>query len=157
MLRSARSARLEAWIPASLAEPVIGPAKGRTRWLGRRKITRNRLSPRAQAREEFRSGPAVGGQPELDLAITDGHAALEAEHAIHPADIITALFQELLQLARFLEADFRDALSALVHGRGAVEAGRVIGGGQGIVERLIPFQIGLEIVVGQEGRTEPAH
>ena len=34
MLRSARSARLEAWIPSSLAEPVIGPAEGRNRWLG---------------------------------------------------------------------------------------------------------------------------
>jgi hypothetical protein len=24
------------WIPGSLAEPVIGPAEGRTRWLGPR-------------------------------------------------------------------------------------------------------------------------
>ena len=32
------------WDPGSLAEPVIGPAEGRTRWLGPRNDAKNRES-----------------------------------------------------------------------------------------------------------------
>src|SRR5260370_15326143 len=79
------------------------------------------LPPRAQPGEQLGCRPPVGRQTELDLAVADGNAALEAEHAIDTADVIAALFQKLLQLAGLFEGDFRDVRAASVHGRRAVE------------------------------------
>src|SRR5262245_65508134 len=110
----------------------------------------------AQPCEQLRCRPSIGRQTELDLRVADGDAALEAEHAVDAADVVAALFQKLLQFAGFLEADFRNVRAAAVHGRSAVEARGIVGGRQGIVERLVPLQIGLEIVVGEEGGPEPS-
>src|SRR6516162_10313519 len=114
------------------------------------------LSPGAQPREELRCRPAIGRQAELELRVADGDATLEAEHPVDAADVVTALFQKLLQLARFLEGDFWNVRAAAVHGWRAVEARGVVDRRQRIVERLVPLQIGLEIVVGEEGGPEPS-
>src|SRR5215469_11063110 len=114
------------------------------------------LSPGAQPREQLCCRPAIGRQTELELRVADSDATLEAEHAVDAADVVAALFQKLLQLARFLEGDFWNVRGAAVHGRRAVEARGVVGRRQRIVERLVPLQIGLEIVVGEEGGPEPS-
>src|SRR5262249_19730573 len=62
----------------------------------------------AQPCEQLCCRPAIGRQAELDLCVADGGATLEAEHAVDAADVVAALFQKLLQLARFLEGDFRN-------------------------------------------------
>src|SRR5215813_11984883 len=114
------------------------------------------LSPVAQPCEQLRRRPSIGREAELDLRVADGDAALEAEHAVDATDVVAALFQKLLQFAGFLERDFRNVRAAPVHGRRAVEARRIVGCRQRIVERLVPLQIGLEIVVGEEGGSEPS-
>src|SRR5260370_36636073 len=99
-------------------------------------MTTRNLSTGAQTREQLRCRPAIGRQAELDLRVADGDATLEAEHAVNAADVVAALFQKLLRLARFLDADFRNVRAAPVHGRPAVEAPGDVAGRQGIVSRL---------------------
>src|SRR6516165_1034693 len=84
------------------------------------------LSPGSQPREQLRCRPAIGRQAELELRVADGDATLEAEHAVDATDVVAALFQKLLQLARFLESDFWDVRATAVHGRRAVEARGIV-------------------------------
>src|SRR5206468_1329395 len=83
-------------------------------------------SSRAQARQQLGGGPAVGRHAEFDLHVSDRYPALQAKHAIHPADVVAALFQNLLQLACLLESDFWNRSASLRHWRRAVEPGGVI-------------------------------
>src|SRR5260370_18318007 len=108
-------------------------------------LTKEGLPPRAQPGEQLGCRPPVGRQTELDLAVADGNAALEAEHAIDTADVIAALFQKLLQLAGLFEGDFRDVRAPSVHGRPAVETRRVIASRPRILHRLSPFHIPLKL------------
>src|SRR5262249_53983812 len=152
-----RSLRLDAWLRRNVAasrdrKGFLGPLFNTASYPP---TTRN-LSPGAQPREQLRGRPAIGRQAELELRVADGDATLEAEHAVDAADVVAALFQKLLQLARFLEGEFRNVRAAPVHGRRAVEARGVVGRHQRIVERLVPLQIGLEVVVGEESRPEPS-
>src|SRR5215207_3857031 len=70
-------------------------------------------SPSApQPLEQLRCWPGIRRQPEFHLHVAHRTAALQAKHAVDPTDIVAASLQQLLQLARLLEADLRNVRTA---------------------------------------------
>ena len=114
-------------------------------------------APGAEMIQQFSRGISVGRQAELDLHGADGIAGRGADHAIDLAHVEALLGEKLLQLLGLGQAQGLDRRIALAQRGRAGKTARVVGGRRRIDQRLVPFEIDVEIRIGEKGRAVPAH
>jgi len=111
----------------------------------------------AKPAEQLRRWIGIRRQAEFELRLLHARPRRQAELAVDLADVMSLPQQLALQFGNLARGQCGRLAVAGRHARRAGDSRGQVGGGGGVDQRLIPLQEGMEVLVGEEGRPEPAH